>query len=171
MLRMDRWAISFRWRAGPSDDRFGGHGRVWVRAIDMRPPSAAPSLDSVAAVRLGRGHHGGLSGVCPGSSCSRTRGHAGWSNTSSGERAGPSGSFPLGLFWFAWPVGWWWVPVNPAAFCGVCRGSRVHDGEWPHISVRGRVFGGLASIAPVTARRWPPGRSCSRPGVPSPPAR
>ena len=32
---------------------------------------------------------------------------------------------------------------------GVCRGSRVHDGGWPHISVRGRVFGGLASIAPV----------------------
>ena len=31
-----------RWHARPLFDRFGGHGRVWVRAIDMRPPSAAP---------------------------------------------------------------------------------------------------------------------------------
>ena len=73
----------------------------------MRPPSVAPSLDGVAAVRLGRGHHGGHSGVTHGSSCSRTRGHAGWSGFSSGERADPSCVFAVGLFWFAWPVGWW----------------------------------------------------------------
>ena len=82
-----------RWRAGPLFDRFGGHGRVWVRAIGMRPPSVAPSLDRVAAVRLGRGHHGGHSGVSPGSSCSRTRGRAGWNGFSSGERVGPSMCF------------------------------------------------------------------------------
>ena len=152
--------------------------RAAVRSLRRSPSrlgpgdrSVAPPLDGVAAVRLGRGHHGGHSGVTPGSSWSRTRGHAERSNTSSGERADPSGIFPLGLSWFAWPVGWWRGPNNPAAIWGVCRGSRDHDGGWPHISVRGRVFGGLASIAPTTTRRWPPRRSCPRPGVPSPPAR
>ena len=66
-----------RWHARPLFDRFGGHRRVSVRAIDMRPPSAAPCLDGVATARLGRGHHGDLPGVSHGSSCSRTRGHAG----------------------------------------------------------------------------------------------
>ena len=67
-----------RWHARPLFDRFGGHRRVWVRAIGMRPPSAAPSLDRVAAVRLGQGHHGDLPGVVPGPSWSPTRGHAFW---------------------------------------------------------------------------------------------
>ena len=92
----------------------GGAGGFTV-GVSRRSPSrlgpgdrsVAPFLDSVAAVRLGRGHHGGLSGVTPGSSCSRTRGHAGWSGFSSGERADPSCVFAVGLFWFAWPVGWW----------------------------------------------------------------
>ena len=32
------------------------------------------------------------------------------------------------------------MSVNPAVVWGVCRGSRVHDGGWPRISVRGRAF-------------------------------
>ena len=129
--------------------------------------SVAPPLDGVATVRLGRGHHGEHSGVTHGSSCSPTRGHTGRSNTSSGERADPIRHFP------SWGVlirvtGGMVARANqPGCDLGVRRDSRAHDRGWPHISGRGRVFCGLASIAPTTARRWPPRRSCPRPGVPS----
>ena len=70
--------------------------RTVIRSLRRSPSrlgpgdrSVAPPSDGVATARLDRGHHGGHSGVAHGSSCSRTRGHAGWSGFSSGKRADP----------------------------------------------------------------------------------